>query len=64
MFRWIVTVGNNTNPQVNTVCRGEDTMLESGFYMCPLALYGNVFGIWEKTPTSYPINFLEVMMYS
>jgi len=39
-------------------------MLESGFYMCPLALYGNVFGIWEKTPTSYPINFLEVMMYS
>jgi len=61
---WAVTVGSNTDPTRNTICKDKGTMLEGGFYMCPLALYGNVFGIWDKSPNCEYINFLEAMVYT
>jgi len=39
------TVGTNSDPRNNTICKGKSTMTEGGWYRCPIALYGNVFGI-------------------
>jgi len=65
MSTWTVTVGNNENPYDNTTCKAKGSMIDSGWYMCPTALSGKVFGILQElNNNSNPVNFLEVMVYS